>query len=99
LKRLKKYDGPFIKNLYREKLSENVDFKLIFTYNNSEDGPSGDGRVPLEKQLRAEAQNEATSVRGFDEDHISILSSKEATAYINTLLEDFAKEHLKEAQK
>ncbi len=80
-------DGEFIKDLYREKLSKNVNFELIFAYNNNEEGPSGDGRVPLEKQLRAEAQNEARNIRGFNEDHISILNSKETAEYINTLLE------------
>ena len=87
-------DGAFIKNLYREALSENVDFELLFAYNNSEEGPSGDGRVPLTSQLRPEAQQEARHIRGFNEDHISILHSKEATEYINTLLQAFAKEHI-----
>jgi len=92
-------DGTFIKNLYRTDLSKQTDFHLIFAYNNSENGPSGDGRVPLTKQLRTEAQNEAQSIHGFNEDHISILKSKEATAYINTLLKAFAKKHLAQEQK
>ena len=87
-------DGAFIKELYRKELSEEVDFHLIFAYNNSEEGPSSDGRVPLVKQLRAEAQNEATSIHGFNEEHISILNSKETTAYVNRLLQAFAQEHL-----
>ena len=88
-------DGEFIKNLYRNKLHEQVVFELIFAYNNSEDGPSGDGRVPMEKQLREEAQKEARSIHGFNEDHISILNSRETADYINTLLTAFAKEHIK----
>ena len=87
-------DSTFIKNLYREELSDNVDFELIFTYNNNEEGLSGDGKVPLKMQLRSEAQKEATHMRGFNEDHLSILRSKEATDYINTLLQQFAKEHI-----
>ena len=88
-------DGSFIKNLYRKKLSDEETFELIFAYNNSGDGQSGDGHVLLEKQLRIEAQKEATSMRGFNEDHISILSSKETADYINTLLDKFAKENIK----
>ncbi len=87
-------DSIFIKNLYRESLSKNVDFELIFAYDNNEEGLSGDGRVPLKMQLRSEAQAEATHMHGFNEDHISILRSKETTDYINTLLQQFVKEHI-----
>ncbi len=87
-------DGEFIQELYRIKLPEEIDFELIFAYNNSESGPSGDGRVPLEKQLRMEAQKEARSIRGFDEDHISIINSKEVAEYINSLLKKFAEENI-----
>ena len=92
-------DGDFIKNLYRNKLSDEETFELIFAYNNNGDGQSGDGRVSLEKQLRSEAQKEARSIRGFNEDHISILNSKETAEYINTLLEAFAKENIDHQQK
>ena len=64
--------------------------------NNNGDGQSGDGRVSLEKQLRSEAQKEARNIRGFNEDHISILNSKETAEYINTLLEAFAKENIEQ---
>ena len=87
--------GDFIQSLYRKELSDHVAFEMIFAYNNAEEGPSGDGRVPLDKQLRREAQNEARSIRGFNEDHISILRSKETVDYINTLLEAFAQENIK----
>ena len=87
-------NSTYIRNLFRDRLSNDGDFELIFTYNNNEDGLSGDGRVPLKSQLRVEAQREATRMRGFNEDHISILNSKEATDYINTLLQQFAKEHI-----
>ncbi len=86
-------DGDFIKNLYRHKLFTDEKFELIFAYNNKGKGVSGDGRVPLEKQLRGEAQNEAHTIRGFNEDHLSILTSKETARYVNTLLEAFAKEN------
>lgn len=88
-------NGSFIKNLYRNRLSDNETFKLIFAYNNYEKGPSGDSRIPLRKQLRFEAQEEANEVHGFDEDHVSILKSKKTATYINVLLNEFADENLK----
>lgn len=92
-------DGEFIKGLYRKKLSSNERFELIFAYDNNKEGQSGDGRIPLKKQLRYEAQLEANSVRGFNEDHISILNSKKTAEYINTLLDAFAKENIDYLQK
>ncbi|MEN8147488.1 MAG: hypothetical protein ABFR02_07700 [Campylobacterota bacterium] len=88
-------DGDFIENLYRKELSENETFKLIFAYNNYEEGPSGDSRIPLRKQLRFEAQEEADELYGFDEDHVSILKSKKTAVYIDELLNKFADENLK----
>lgn len=92
-------DGDFIKHLYRNKLSALETFELIFAFNNSGEGQSGDGRVPLHKQLRSDAQKEARTIQGFNEDHISILNSKETADYINTLLDIFAKENLEQEQK
>lgn len=89
-------DSTFIKDLYRRPLSDKVTFQLLFTYDNGESGPSGDGRVPLEKQLRKEAQDEADVMRGFNEDHISVLHSKEVVKYIDKVIQAFAKEHLEQ---
>ncbi len=88
-------NGNFIKELYRKELYEYEKFELIFAYNNDEKGPSGDTRIPLLKQLRSESQKEANTMRGFNEDHVSILKSKEAADYINTFLNEFADENLK----
>ncbi len=87
--------GDFIRNLYRSPLASDETYELIFAYDNGGKGVSGDGRVPLKKQLRREAYDEAQSLRGFNEDHLSILRSQAAAAYINTLLQQFAREHLK----
>jgi len=89
-------DSTFIKELYRRALSEDVTFDLLFAYENSETGPSGDGRVPLQKQLRPEAQEEADVIRGFNEDHLSILNSKEVAAYIDRRLQAFAKAYMEQ---
>lgn len=92
-------DGDFIKALYRNRLNEHLEFDLIFAYDNDGSGPSGDGRVPLEKQLRSEAQEEARNIRGFKENHFSILNSEETAAYIDTLLSAFARENAPHLQK
>ncbi|MBE2212750.1 MAG: hypothetical protein IAE82_02690 [Opitutaceae bacterium] len=49
-------------------------------------GGSGDGVVPIASQLRAEAQEEARSPRGFDAGHTGILHHLEAIAHLNRLL-------------
>ena len=87
-------DGTFIKNLYREPLTSNEAYALVFAYNNHEEGPSSDSRIPLKKQLRKEALKEANYVHGINEDHISILKSNETSTYINELLEKFAQNNL-----
>lgn len=88
-------NGTFIKRLYRNPLAPHEEYRLIFTYNNHDKGPSGDGRIPLKKQLRSEACREAESIRGFNEDHMSVINAEETADYINTLLYRFAEEHLK----
>ena len=55
---------------------------MLFAYR----GDSGDGVVSIASQLRAEAQQEASSMRGFEEDHTSILRSPDAIAHLNALL-------------
>jgi hypothetical protein len=42
--------------------------------------------VAVSSELRPEAQDEARSLRGFDEDHTSILRSAEVAAYLNGIL-------------
>jgi hypothetical protein len=57
-------------------------YHMLFGYH----GDSGDGVVPLPSQLRSEAQDEAGTIRGFDETHTGILASPEAIRYLNRLL-------------
>ena len=91
-------DGVFIKNLYRTPLTSTENYSLIFAYNNHDEGPSGDSRIPLKKQLRKEALKEANNVHGVNEDHISILKSNETSNYINELLQKFAQKNLLKAE-
>ncbi|WP_295002336.1 alpha/beta hydrolase [uncultured Dechloromonas sp.] len=80
--------SPFLNSLFANKLPRNVPHHLVFGYRNTAlvGKASGDGTITLASQLRREAQLQAVSLRGFDEDHMSILESEEAVAYINGLL-------------
>ncbi len=51
---------------------------------------SSDGVIPLSSQLRYDAQQQATSVRGFDESHSSILDSAAVIDKLNTILREAA---------
>lgn len=79
----------FLRTLFAEPPPAGVAHHLLFGYRNNAVVGSGssDGTVSLSSQLRPEAQNQAASVRGFDEDHMSILDAVEVLEYINRLLE------------
>ncbi|ARN22887.1 esterase/lipase family protein [Piscinibacter gummiphilus] len=80
--------GPFLVSLFDTPLPAGVDHYLLFGYRGSAGltRPNNDGVVTLASQLRGPAQAEAKLVYGFDEDHVSILSSPRVWALVNTLL-------------
>ena len=82
-------DGSFIKRLFDEPLPEGSTHYLLFGFRNSATlrTASGDGVIPLTSQLRAEAQEQSRAVRGFDEDHMSILGNTQVLRYVNEILE------------
>ena len=47
---------------------------------------SNDGTVEVSSQLDIRAQDDAVAVRGLDEDHMSILFSKQTQRYMNQAL-------------
>lgn len=79
--------SAFLNDLFASHLPDGVEHHILFSYRNVStlSGTSGDGTVPLESQLRHAAQQQATSLRGFDEDHLSILNSDLVGAYLNTI--------------
>jgi hypothetical protein len=83
-------DGPFLNDLFIRPLPPGVRQTLIVSYRNvsrfSRD--SGDGVIPLESQLRLEAQRQAVAIRGFNEDHNSVLESKEVHFEVNKALRE-----------
>ena len=48
---------------------------------------SSDGVILLSSQLRSSAQQQAISIRGFDEDHVSILHSDAVIGDVYSLLD------------
>lgn len=81
-------EKPFLRDLFALPLPSGVSYHLLFGYRNAAtlSRSSGDGVIPLESQLRPAAQNEAVAVRGFNEDHVSILGNAELQNYINDAL-------------
>lgn len=68
-------EGAFLTGLFAAPLPPHVRHHMVFGYRNAGVGrASGDGTVPLQSQLRLEAQAQASSVLGLDADHVGILS-------------------------
>lgn len=69
-------------NAVRRRLPAHMAYHMLFGYKEG----SSDGVVPIASQLRQEAQEEARSLRGFDEDHTGILRSPDAIGHLNRIL-------------
>jgi len=80
--------SPFLRTLFRKPMPQGLPHYLLFGYRNTSlvSFTSGDGTIPLDSQLRPEAQSQATALRGFDEDHMSILGNDSVYAYVNQIL-------------
>lgn len=64
-------------------LPRHIAWHMLFGYRGT---GSSDGTVPISSQLRPEAQQEARSVRGFDETHTGILRSSATAARVHEIL-------------
>jgi len=82
-------DSRFLKELFADPLPVGIPHHLLFGYRNNVlvGTTSGDGTISLVSQLRWEAQAQATSLRGFDEDHLSILNADAVHKHFNRLLQ------------
>jgi pimeloyl-ACP methyl ester carboxylesterase len=78
----------FLKGL-EAPLPSSVRFALLFTFGERSMlvGGNNDGVVPLASQLAAYAQADASEVRGFDADHVGVLSDAQAIRHLNDLLD------------
>jgi pimeloyl-ACP methyl ester carboxylesterase len=87
-------DGAFLNGLFfkdgarteRRRLPAHVAYHLLFGFRGGSAEGSSDGVVAAASQLRPEAQDEARSERGFDEDHTGILRSAAVAARLNAIL-------------
>lgn len=80
--------SEFLNELFQTPMPSGVPHFMLFGYRNTSliGALSSDGVIPLASQLRPEAQAQATAIRGFDEDHMSILGSDSARAYVYQLI-------------
>ena len=70
----------------RRRLPAHIAYHMLFGFHGGGPDGSGDGVVSLASQLRPEAQEEARTIRGYDEDHTSILRSAAVAAQLNAIL-------------
>lgn len=68
--------GEFIRTLFDTPLPDHVRYHLLFGFKRDSifGAASSDGVIELSSMLRQEAQDEADSIRGYDDDHTGILS-------------------------
>ncbi|MDY6792288.1 MAG: alpha/beta hydrolase [Thermodesulfobacteriota bacterium] len=80
--------SQFLKNLFIKKMPPNIRFYLFFGYAGDSriSKDFDDGIISLKSQLDPKAKAEALLTCGFDEDHVSILSSHKMVAKYNEIL-------------
>ena len=74
-----------------QRLPDSVPFDLLFGYEGSSLFHNGnsDGTIALTSLLAPAAQVQARQIRGFSEDHVSILRSQEVAQTPNQLLSGY----------
>lgn len=84
-------EGDFIKSLYRKKMPESISFYMFCGYkgNRNPFGSNNDGTIALSSLLDYRPQSEAKMNYSFNEDHASIVFSKEVLSLYNTILDKF----------
>ena len=85
-------NSPFLQSLTEEPLPTNLPHHLFFSHratrliNNKALNSNSDGIVAISSQLPIYVQDRAETVIGFDEDHTTILNSKELISRLNNIL-------------
>lgn len=85
------HGSDFLTTLFDRHLKGRVDHHLFYSHRATRSPilpPENDGTVSVASQLRKEAKADAVEIRGFDEDHISILSSRDALNAGKKILDD-----------
>lgn len=87
-------EGDFIQSLYQKQMPEEVDFYMFYGHRGSRNPfrSNNDGTITLSSLLDRRPQAEAKMSYAFDEDHASIVYSKEVLDQYNMILDAFAAE-------
>jgi len=80
--------GEFIKSVFRKRMPPAVKHFLFFGHRGNRNllRPNNDKVVTLASQLDQRSQSEAKMICGFNEDHVSILSSEQVLSQYTTIL-------------
>ena len=80
--------SDYVTTLFDTPLPDGVPHHLLFGFrqNSIFGSESSDGVIALSSQLRPAAQEQAALIRGYDEDHVSILSSEAAVSKVYQIL-------------
>jgi pimeloyl-ACP methyl ester carboxylesterase len=80
--------SDYITSLFDTPLPEDLPYHLIFGFRQDSifGSESSDGVIVLSSQLRDAAQEQAKTIRGYDEGHVSILSSEAVARKLNQIL-------------
>ncbi len=83
-------ESEFIKSIFSKKIPPGVDHYLFFGHKGNRNilRPNNDNVVTLASQLDRRSQKDARMIYGFNEDHMSILSSKQVISQFNAILAD-----------
>ncbi len=80
--------SSFLTRLSQTPLPPECEYSLLFSYRGGGilSGEANDGTVTVSSQLAMPIQRQAARVMGFDENHTSILESREVAAQLNAIL-------------
>jgi len=83
-------NSSFIKSLKTNRVFDTIEYNLLFGYKGDDTmfSRDNDGVISLQSQLSQYAQDGAEKVYGFNENHISILQSKDVAKRINDILDN-----------
>ena len=84
-------ESPFIQSLYRTKMPETVSFYMFYGHRGSRNPfrSNNDRTIAFSSLLDLRAQSEAKMNYAFNEDHASIINSKEVLEQYNTIINTF----------
>ncbi len=84
-------ESAFIQSLYKKKLPESVNFYMFFGHSGSRNPfrSNNDSNISFSSLLDSRAQSEAKMNYAFNEDHTSIIYSKEVLEQYNTIINTF----------